>query len=224
MFPLRKRETERIMKEDFDCAHCGKRMHTTKARYKAHPYCRRGYCVEGRKEYEDAQWRAERPWLDRAEWRNISADPKHVRWAPFVGGVQIGVDDGLPVGRDRSDDPRLAGLPEDLRAKAAEFLGLHEAWDTEFEASNHEPGHLRLRWVTCWGGDKGRWLLKSAAHFHFCQTGVYNSHCPEQWETETREKTAENGAWYEAEGSGPLPLRRSADFAEFVQRFARGES
>ena len=85
------------MKQDYPCAHCGLRIRTTKARHKAHSYCRRGYCVESRGGGSEKQWRAARPWLEGAEWLNVSLDPKFVRWGLFRDGVEIGVDDGLPV-------------------------------------------------------------------------------------------------------------------------------
>lgn len=93
-------------------------------------------------------------------------------------------------------DPRLAHLPDDLRAVAEEFLTLHEAWDTSWRATvqhgsmdiewNHSGAYGRLecgptQWLASWGF----WNSETMT----CQLGTI--------------------------GSGV----RSEGFAEFVRRF-----
>lgn len=82
---------------------------------------------------------------------------EHFRWE-HPGGVEEGSDAGIWERAveamkvfshfelvSAAKDPRLAGLPEPLRLKAAEFLTLHQAWGTEFEASDID-GQLYLQW------------------------------------------------------------------------------
>lgn len=117
----------------------------------------------------------------------------------------------------RQADPRLAELPEDLRAVVAEFLTLHDAWQTEFRA-RADQGFLEIGWETVWPGTVH---LQSTARFRF--EGRHQSFYIERWGIEYKESARVEGPWsWGRTGSQDpdAPLRRSADFAEFVQRFA----
>lgn len=120
--------------------------------------------------------------------------------------------------RARKNDPRLAHLPDDLRAIAAEFLDLHEAWGTEFKA-NADDGFLEIGWQTVW---PETYLLHQTARFRF--EGRRQAFYPEGWGVEWRENDRAEGPWTRGQAASQLPtLRRSADFAEFVQRFRKKE-
>lgn len=109
-------------------------------------------------------------------------------------------DDRLPVEGppDRSADPLLAHLPDDMRAVAVEFLDLHEAWDTEFKAIakatlflDWAPGELeyaRFKWSRS-GGCSLSFADPVAAEYFSLRSNA---------------------------------VRRSSDFAEFVQRWRVG--
>lgn len=109
----------------------------------------------------------------------------------------------------READPRLASLPADLRAVADEFLSLHSAWGTEFDSGwglAPHPVHLILEWD---------------------HDGDPDNHCSQAsfgCSLETRRwRIFADTFGHQIEINGTLPLRRSADFAEFVQRFRRTE-
>lgn len=109
-------------------------------------------------------------------------------------------------------DPRLASLPADLQAVAAEFLSLHQCWGTEFEVSD---GYcLAIQWVDREAEESSvarfEWYAKSYA---FVGAGS-------AWNVLGRQFNP--GTYDEVEGvriSSHGPLRRSEDFATFVQRF-----
>jgi hypothetical protein len=110
-------------------------------------------------------------------------------------------------------DERLAHLPDDLRKVAEEFLGLHNCWDTEFEV--HNSYCMVMRWENL--VDETMSLVRFE---YYDKSHFADGYRGESWnlywivqdgEMETRKTRIE------AKGA----LRRSADFAEFVRRFAR---
>mgnify|MGYP007071601590 CR=1 FL=1 len=107
----------------------------------------------------------------------------------------------------KQSDPRLASLPADLRAVADEFLSLHSAWGTEFDSGwglAPHPVHLILEWD---------------------HDGDPDNHCSQAsfgCSLETRRwRIFADTFGHQFEINGALPLRRSAVFVEFVQRFRR---
>lgn len=94
-------------------------------------------------------------------------------------------------------DPRLAHLPDDLRAIAAEFLDLHSAWGTDWVASGEDQ--LLLDWHV---GEL------EFARYHWSRTHFQSMTfaLPGEEYFVLQMKT----------------MRRSADFAEFVRRFSTG--
>lgn len=102
---------------------------------------------------------------------------------------------------------RLAHLPEALRKLAAEFLDEHEAWGTEFVAENFITDEVELRWDDF---KPGRGVTQYAQ---------LNAHARSGWHL----AFGVNGyGSFIAKLDSHEPLRRSADFAEFVQRFREG--
>ena len=111
---------------------------------------------------------------------------------------------------------RLSSLPDDLQAAAAEFLTLHDAWDTEFRVESITSKALTGKMVIgntlaiFWGSvlqGGGRGRLRCVPRVHEESGGF------------TWRLTWDEGWQSKIEWEWHGPLRRSADFAEFVQRF-----
>lgn len=127
-----------------------------------------------------------------------------IKWVPPLAAQRQPV--APPA--NRSADPRLTHLPDDLRAVAVEFLDLHEAWGTEFEASIDARDEVTLRWSD---------YTDKRGVTEYAQADIHKA-------KGFRLTWGRNGfdgfiGKIEAKDS---PLRRSADFAEFVQRFRLG--
>lgn len=113
----------------------------------------------------------------------------------------------------RAADPRLADLPEDLRAVAEEFLTLHSAWGTEFGVHGHE-----LSFGIDWPGREGEYP-RPFAELKFVKHEVNRfGLTTAPWYCAWRVRWVDEDEAGEAVGRLPS-LRRSADFADFVQRF-----
>lgn len=106
---------------------------------------------------------------------------------------------------------RLAHLPDNLKAKASEFLSLHEAWDTDWRAIL-VPSTIRPHAIT----DEAVMLIwsrmgKCSAMF------TYRERLG--WEIGVTEADSCIPEFQSRATCITSNLRRSADFAEFVQRF-----
>lgn len=103
------------------------------------------------------------------------------------------------------DDPRLAELPEDLRWKAVGFLDLHQAWNTDFDCRHRDGYGLEIGWSD---GDTEALAQQHAAGNWTLWFGILGDY------------TNEAGTRTKFKYQVP-ELTRSADFAEFIQRFKR---
>lgn len=127
---------------------------------------------------------------------------------------------------------RLERLPENLRTVAAEFLGLHNAWGTEFQVHLAFGPPAPANWPTTpatparHSGFNLSWASGTASAFFDWEL---TSNGP-VWSSSLKEYARGPVPRYEVQISGSAigpgalrqtALRRSADFAEFVQRFAR---
>lgn len=109
---------------------------------------------------------------------------------------------------DRSADLRLAALPASPHAAAVEFLDMHGAWDTEFRANNPVRSMVTIHWGSVFeGGGRGMFLCEPCCNES--EGFVYKI---------VFDEGSKSLFTWERRGS----LRRSADFAEFVQRFRVG--
>lgn len=115
---------------------------------------------------------------------------------PAEGALRCERCQAKPVGYP--EDYRLTTLPEEARKLAAEFLDLHRAWDTEFVVYFGFQGAVRLEW----DGDN------EEASFEASYLNCYEKY-----------RLFFDGGHAAHEVTASLPLRRSADFAEFIQRF-----
>lgn len=107
-------------------------------------------------------------------------------------------------------DPRMANLPEEIGEAFENFINLHHAWGTEFTVKDVGIGQVFLQW----NGPEG---AASRASFSAAviRAGVY------RWSFAATEDRASGHLIdvYAHASCSEGPLRRSADFAEFVQRF-----
>lgn len=113
---------------------------------------------------------------------------------------------------------RLCHLPEGLRARAEEFLTLHNAWETEFEVGYDSETGAVLTWYTVWPPSV---RLRCAASFSVCLHGINGAFDPTRWELSFWENSEDSTLKYRATTRGAFPLRESHDFGEFVQRFRK---
>lgn len=139
------------------------------------------------------------------------------KWALEVGKYNHEVAAVLAsMRREFIPDPRLAALPEEARKIVAEFFDLHQAWDTEWTVDLCANGKV----ILTWGAQRARAIAAHRSVATFSHTPEPREGVPDNWlltfggyEPYTLSSLA----------SGYGPLRRSADFAEFVQRFKRAE-
>lgn len=120
-------------------------------------------------------------------------------------------------------DPRLAEVPEDLRKVACEFLTEHDAWFTEFRVE-YDPC-ANYQWVTLeWGSDQAGQKARLALR-------LTSPNMPDDrgnarlwwWGDRGKHATRFSSCHSERNWHTDEPMVRSADFAEYVQRFPREE-
>lgn len=169
----------------------------------------------------------ERAGVQGLDWAESSHYPGSVRYELEVNGGSVWIEaytrglqeDGVrwggspfPEGKTHRDFTfstfasrlanlhRLADLPEDLRAVADEFLTLHSAWGTAWGADATDDGGL----FVCWNPGGLEYARFNADGAHFPSLSF----------------ASPGGEYFSLQMK---TLRRSADFAEFVQRFKEGE-
>lgn len=115
-------------------------------------------------------------------------------------------------------DPRMVELPDSLRFLVEQFLDIHKAWGTDFDVEFDGDDPPRTVATVSWQVHRKPhdYSALQFARFNLCETGLYGPYLPEQYDLKFVDRS---GPKRETFIKSTLPLARSADFAEFVQRF-----
>lgn len=122
----------------------------------------------------------------------------------------------------RTEDPRLAGLPESLRAVASEFLTLHGAWETEFRIESPYRGNVSMLWKS--DPFESAQYRGYVARFEWSEDFGWEAYAREFVAADERASHTSSREDSVRWTNSRQAIRHLPEFAAFVQRFKRTEA